>query len=595
MNTLMKRTFFFLIAAMALGFMSCDRSDNVARVDAVIISHGQMQFYNHEAQKLTPFEAETDSVVNIVFDRNNHLYYTAAKQQALALKSLDLSEAHPQPQLCANWKLTLDQITDMMFNTGASSIFMDENMENLCMISSYFDEDNPIGVEVYNITSGSTKGLTYEEFQPVNTSTVAQDHFYDEQGTFYYVTPEGKVCINNQIDFSKIFEEEDLMDLYFYPNRISADGKQIVYEAGIEIGEGWGYYCVASSDGQQQCVLTDSDSWTLAPDWLADGSLVYVGEEPREESDPDYNDWNTTRHCIKIMDPQGVASVLVSDASEFYVNPVETCPKEKQASLQECDMAIFDNGKLTFYNSTSNTFVPMVTEKDYAISGSFFDEDILYYTVAIGDELYLKKTYMSSILPEPVLVTDWDLKLTDCYSESCGKTARMESYLDIPLTGIESGVYEEGCVFTGVKYYNRINGTKTDYWPEEYDAREGLAEEEQLRKDLKLLNLNRFDLNLGGNVEENALELYSISPSHECIAYATYLELSPTGGQGPLCFATVDGKMKMVLEGTDVQNMYYGWLSDGRLAYSDKEGIKAVSSDGTITQISPARVFVTMH
>jgi hypothetical protein len=53
--------------------------------------------------------------------------------------------------------------------------------------------------------------------------------------------------------------------------------------------------------------------------------------------------------------------------------------------------------------------------------------------------------------------------------------------------------------------------------------------------------------------------------------------------------------MKMDLEGTDVQNMYYGWLSDGRLAYSDKEGIKAVAADGTITKISDGKIFVTVH
>ncbi len=55
----MKKTLFVLIAALALGVMSCDRT--IPRVDVVIINHGQMQFYNHATQKLTPYEAETDS------------------------------------------------------------------------------------------------------------------------------------------------------------------------------------------------------------------------------------------------------------------------------------------------------------------------------------------------------------------------------------------------------------------------------------------------------------------------------------------------------------------------------------------------------
>jgi hypothetical protein len=71
--------------------------------------------------------------------------------------------------------------------------------------------------------------------------------------------------------------------------------------------------------------------------------------------------------------------------------------------------------------------------------------------------------------------------------------------------------------------------------------------------------------------------------------------LGPKGGSGPLCFATVDGKVKMALEGTEVQGGYYGWLRDGRLVYSDNEGIKAVAADGTITKISDGKMFVTMN
>jgi len=592
----MKKAILFLIATLALGVMSCD--SNNPRVDVVVISHGQMQFYNHATHKLTPYEAETDSVVNVLFDKSDHMFYTAAHQQSLTLKSLDLSVPHPQPKVCANWNLTLLQITDMMYETGAMGMFMDESLENLYLMRNIFDDDDPTYVEVYNIASGTIKGLTIEEYEPVNSSSIAQDHFYNENGKFYYVSPEGRVCLTDQIDLrSENLDGMDLEDLYYSPSNMSRDGKKIVFASNFEVGEGYGQYCVADSDGQHQMELDDSNIWTVPPQWLADGSLVYVGGEPRPESDPTYDpDWNATRYCIKIMDPQGKASLLASDAEYFYVNPIEPLKtREKQASLQGCEMAIVDNGKLTFYNPTDDTFVPFVIEKDYVVSASFFEEDVLYYTVAIGDELYLKKIFMAAYLPEIILVTDWDLKLGDCYSEVCGKTAKMECCLDIPLVGIETGVYEEVCVFTGVKYYNAITEEQTDYWPDEYGYGDDAANEEQLRRELGLLNLSRFDLNLGGNVEENALELYSISPTHECFAYATYLELGPTGGQGPLCFATVDGKVKMVLEGTDVQNMYYGWLSDGRLAYTDQEGIKVVSPDGTITQLSSARMFVTVH
>ena len=599
----MKKTLYFLIAVLALGVMSCDR--NTPRVDLVIISHGQMQFYNHAKQKLTPYEAETDSVVNVLFDKSDHLFYTAAHQQALTLKSLDLTESHPQPKVCASWKLTLDQITDWVYGTGAEGMFLDEALENLYLMRGSFEDDDPIYAEAFNIASGTKKVLTFEEYEPVYRLIIAQDHFYSEQEKFYYVAPEGKVCLNDQIDIrSDNHDQFAWGDVEYLPVKMSQDGKKIVYEYTYEVEGGYGRYCVGDSDGQHQTLLQDSDMRTLSPEWLADGSLVYVGGEPRPESDPEYDaEWNATRYCIKIINPQGATSLLASDAEAYYVNPVEPLkPREKQYSMHGCDMAIVDNGKLTFYNSTDNTFVPMVIEKDRVVNATFVEEDALYYTVAIGDKLYLKKFYTASETG-PVLVTDWDLKLGDCYSENCGMVSSMypaiaksadEPYGDL-LIGIDCGMDEDLCVFSGVKYYNSESGVITDYWPAEYNTDGEFAEREKLMNELKLANLSRFDLDIPSEVEENKLEVYTISPSHDCIAYAYYTALGPKGGSGPLCFATVDGKVKMALEGTEVQNMYYGWLNDGRLAYSDKEGIKAVAADGTITKIADGKVFVTVH
>ena len=114
----MKRLYCILITIMAVGIMGCDHNPKPAtnvnsKVDMVIIQHGQLQFYNLATQKLAPYETEIDSVVNMAVDHNNHLYYTAAHGQDLALKCIDLSEANPQPQLCANWQLKLNQITDL--------------------------------------------------------------------------------------------------------------------------------------------------------------------------------------------------------------------------------------------------------------------------------------------------------------------------------------------------------------------------------------------------------------------------------------------------------------------------------------------------
>ena len=612
----MKKTLFFLIAVVAIGLMSCDNDSKPDRnvksdVDMAIIDHGQLQFYNHATQKLTPYEAETDSVVFIAFDNDNHLYYTSDKHGVLELKCIDLLESHPQPKLCANWQLTPDQYGSLKRNWVSRTrfgIFMDDQMENLYMVSSQINGFEP-SAYVYNIASGEMKSLSWDEYCETSINSFGDDRFYVEQGEFYYITPEGKVCLNDKIDFVPAFEiyEEVVDEESFSPVNISPDGKKVVYSVKGELEESGGYYCVASSDGQKQTLL-DSFINDLAPQWLEDGSMVYAGREPRPESDPEYDaEWNNSRGCIKIMNPQGAVSTLVSDAEVFCVNPYgkqPLDPKEKQASLEGCDMAIIDNGKVTFYNSTTNTFIPFVAEKDYVLNGAFYGDEDFYYTVAIGDELYLKEVYFNyGMSAYPSIITDWELKLDDCYSESCGKAATMcnitaasdNSPYGALLTGIEYDKYEDMCVFQSVLYYNSENKMKTDYWPNEYDDSQEIAERTQLKQELGLFDLTRFDLGIPCEVEENKMEVYTISPSHDCIAYAYYTALGPKGGSGPLCFATVDGKVKMALEGTDVQNICYGWLNDGRLAYSDKEGIKAVAADGTITKIADGKLFVTVH
>lgn len=627
----MKKTIFILMALMALGFMSCNRETNKA-VDMVVIQHGQMQFYNHAAHKLTPYEAETDSVVNIAFDNNNHLYYTAAHQQDLKLKMLDLSAKNPQPTLCADWQLKLDEITDFMFGTGACQLSMEANMENLYMVNQTYYEEG-IEVEAYNIPSGKLSTASYEAFyrdypEMFNlASGIDKDRYYCEAGKFYHITPEGKDCLNDQIDFKALYMGEDLEDVYFYPVMMSPDGQQLVFDANWEIGEGWGFYCVSSFDGKNQRALEDSDNWTLCPRWFADGSLVYVGKEPRPQDDPTYDEeWNNTRHCIKIVAPDGTASLLVSDAEDFYLNPVGApvpTSKEKQVFLEGCDMAIFDQGKVTFYNSSTDKFIPFVAENDYVVSGVFHDDYAFFYTVVIGDDLYLKEMYVGDYPTEPQLIGSWDLKWSDCVSSDSMEFARMTSYLYMPLIMIEYDYVDEFEEFTEARYFNCFTQKKTDrYWPDDIKEGEGddkavaqYIDDERLfiqvsipaqgdeeedksvyyygtEEGNRVCLSDKLEIPKGEYSYEPQFDFFSISPTRESVVFGAYTDFGHVG-HGPLCFATLDGKVQLAFANTDAVNVYYGWLNDGKLAYAEYRGIFTVATDGTVTQLSPAHRFVT--
>ena len=189
--------------------------------------------------------------------------------------------------------------------------------------------------QVYNLASGKTKNLSWDEYCETNIEGFGNDRFYVELGKLYYASPEGAVCLSDKIDFNPAFEAYDeVMDAEsFRPVNVSPDNAKVVYSVKGELEESGGYYCVATKDGVNQTLL-DSFLDELAPQWLEDGSLVYTGREPRPESDPDYDEWNTTRGCIKIVNPQGTVSPLASGGvlRQTFWHIVET---ERRTSLSD--------------------------------------------------------------------------------------------------------------------------------------------------------------------------------------------------------------------------------------------------------------------
>ena len=250
-------------------------------------------------------------------------------------------------------------------------------------------------------------------------------------------------------------------------------------------------------------------------------------------------------------------------------------------------MAVFDDGKVTFYNSSNNTFIPFVAEDDYVVTGVFVDNSF-YYTAAIGDELYLKRIYAADYLNYPELLTDWDLKLSDCVNDECEKVASMVGYPGFQEIGILHGVNPEYCSFKDYRFYDIYAKTQWDGWGDD-----GMLEKHLENEDL----FNEIAMGL----EEKGISavLLEMNPSHQYIAFGDIKEWMDQDvvnipGHGPLCFSSLDGKMQVTLDEIDVANMYnWGWLTDDTFVFSDREGIKTVSLDGTIKELSPGRWFVT--
>ena len=590
---------FLIVAVLLIGLASCHRS-KVSDTDLVIVNQGRLSFYDVETQELTPFEKETDSVLNLLFDNENHLYYSVSKDGNLMLKMLDLNASSPAPKKCADWNMKLESAIDMM-SGEVSSIFWDKSRENILIFKTDY-EDYLLKTLIYNTKTEKVREVGEEETWDIYGIGHDFDasHFYDEGHNLYYASPEGEVCLTDRIDFYHAFEDEsEVEDMSLSPEGLSPDGKQIVYSATIFWGEGWGYYGIANLDGSSQRLLKDSDIWDFTPRWLPDGSMVYVGDKKIKLIGTDNN------------------TVTISEGKTFAVKPFgekkETL--DQQGNLEGCDVAIFDEGKVLFYNSSTETFVPFVNETDSVINGVFVMGDEFYYTVAIGDELYLKKIYMSEYASYPSMCTAWELKLDDCVSETYGKASTLVWIPAFDRVGISHNFSWDYYNFADIKFYAYYENMKYDGWNEDEDTETDIYDEEFMKYES---DIERFTADEGQYyyLTEDSLEIcltdkinfedyvsdpsyyeepefcfYSIDPTRTRVAYSAIIEWGDLG-HGPLCMASLDGKVQVAFRNTDAADLTWGWLPNGSLLYVGDEGIMIVHPDGREELFSASRDFV---
>lgn len=594
------KKYLLLLLIISLCAVSCIRQPQKGK-DLVIVNKGKISFYDVQSQELTPFEAEADSVVNMLFVDRDHLYYSTANNQKLSLKMLDLSESKPAPKFCADWNLTVEEAMDYTFSR-VTDIYLDDKGNNI-VIFGMDVEDGMFCPFAYDLKSGKTSKLGEDESSGMNIvdNLVDADHFFTSEHLLYYVTAEGKTCLNDKIDFSLYFTEEDeLCDLEFAPISSSPDGKKFVYSAVVYWGEGWGFYCVSDADGSAQHVMEDSDVWHGRPGWLADGSLAYVGQAPLPESDPDYDeDYNTTQPCIKLIDPLGNNTKTISLGDGFAVRPfvsqdaLQPQEKQKQGYLEGCDVAIFDNGKVTFYNSTTDVFVPFVAENDSVINGVFVDDYSFYYTVKIGEELYLKVIYMSDYETAPMMLADWGLRLADCVSETYGKASTLVWLSYFERIGISHEFSWDFYNFSEIRFYDYSTGKMLNGWSEEENVESDIFDDSFMQYENDLEQFATHENNyyyladeqpvcLSDKIDFEAycsdpdycsdpeFEFYSIDPTRKSVAYVAFIEWGDLG-HGPLCMASLDGTMQLAFKGTDAANLSWGWLGNGSLLYIGEE------------------------
>ena len=362
----MKRHFYSLLMLLTMGLASCNiiikpdpnsvttnvdsvevtvnmkvYGDSIAsqpvdltQCDMLMLDKGKLSFYNSTTAVMTPFEAEKDSVVNCVFTGDNKVYYCVACKPKILLRCVDLEQANPQPQELADWGVpyekcvteTYGTVSPLEYYRGKNTLGLNHNFS----WDGYWFTDK----KLYNIETGEITDWTWkweEEYQRmqnrndeeqteenyhyISTANELQEYLTVSEGQYYMTDGNGDniACLTDRIDFSKyVSDPEYASDVEFEYVSSSPDNLKVLYMAILEWGDfPHGILAISSTDGKLQIPLEDTDCTGYTAEWLDDGSLVYVGEEPLSPDDPDYDaNWHYRAHCIKRVYPDGHTDII---------------------------------------------------------------------------------------------------------------------------------------------------------------------------------------------------------------------------------------------------------------------------------------------
>lgn len=367
----MKRLAYFILIAMTMSVISCqngtkpnsdnkttdkERQDevvadtmpetaeqaqgNFSECDMAMLDAGKLLFYNSKTGDLIPFVVETDSVVNCVFAYDK-LYYCVTENRKIVLKSIQLDVPDAQPVKEADWGLDYEKcVTETYGTVSPLCYYAGRHMLGLWHEFSWdsyeLTQQKLFNIDTKEITDWDWEQWEREEFAQREREEEEQteenyvfepmedelsEYLQTQEGNYWLVDGIEHVCLSNKIDFNKyVSDPEYASEREFNYISSSPDNLKVLYMAILEWGDyPHGILVISSTDGELQMPLEDTDCTGYTAEWLDDGSFVYVGEEPLQPGDPDYNShWQYSPHCIKRIYPDGHMEII-SHCGDFQV------------------------------------------------------------------------------------------------------------------------------------------------------------------------------------------------------------------------------------------------------------------------------------
>ena len=312
------------------------------------------------------------------------------------------------------------------------------------------------------------------------------------------------------------------------------------------------------------------------------------------------------------------------EAVNDTVANVDSISADTFPNFAEYDFMYFRGSKICFFSVENMDSAVYEGETDEIVNYEFKPGTLmLYYSVCKDSTMVLKCIDFASENPEPQEIVSWGLACNDCITETYGTYSALRLSYDGRYAGVNYDFSWDGYWFTKIKVYDLKENKFVKAKNEEslYDYFNAPSSEEEDKDDDDVTSYSSFyeagpddddEESEGssynyyyGSEEEGGVCLTNKMKFESTPEEFDFSEISPKGDRvvfgavlgwgdfphGPFCYASLDGKVQIVLDGTDLSyddGPSMGWLDDGTFLYvrnfmEDVEGfvptVMAISPD----------------
>lgn len=294
--------------------------------------------------------------------------------------------------------------------------------------------------------------------------------------------------------------------------------------------------------------------------------------------------------------------------------------------LAEYDMVYLNGGKMYFYNFDSNKNKEYRGERDSVVNVAYSNNDVLYYSVAVNNNLILKSLDLKQKNAKPQKMVDWGLTLKDCESYKTANPGLMRFDKAGTQLGMGSDMVFDYYQFSKYSIYHTLDKKIRNHTVFTYDPETGDFDINDEYMDYKpyyysKVKYNDFEFNRLGKLfyldgdqrvsltdQFNYAELFQLEEEEA----ATYVEMNPISidpqrskvlysamlpwndlNYGIYCVSSLDGNTQMPL----YSKMTYTqpeWVKNGSLVFvsqqQDNEGNFVMDATG-----NPVLVVKVLH